>query len=278
MFERFTDRARKTMALANQEAIDFGHEYLGTEHILLGLVKEGSGVGANVLKNLGVDLRKLKKEIEKLCTPGAGGSQGEKVPQTPRAKKVIENAIFEARSLNHNYVGTEHLLLGLLHEREGLASQVLKNLGIDLQKAREEVMDLLGVVLPSAERTKGPTEPTVTSLCDAGLEPLIGALVTGFQKQLDELNQQKDDWVRKSDYENAADARDKAIALVWFKELVIKRVLDTPIDAKPVAGQPWGEHYARMLAQLLAALIESSPDLAARLGDIIKELRKAAEP
>ncbi len=144
MFERFTDRARKVMALANQEAQRFNHEYIGTEHILLGLVKEGSGVGANVLKNLDVDLRKVRLEVEKLVKAGPEMVTMGKLPQTPRAKKVIEYAIEEARNLNHNYVGTEHLLLGLLREHDGVAAQVLMNLNLKLEEVREEVLNLLG--------------------------------------------------------------------------------------------------------------------------------------
>ncbi len=144
MFERFTDRARKVMALANQEAQRFNHEYIGTEHILLGLVKEGSGVGANVLKALSVDLRKVRLEVEKLVKQGPEMVTMGKLPQTPRAKKVIEYAIEEARNLNHNYVGTEHLLLGLLREHDGVAAQVLRNLGLKLEEVREEVLNLLG--------------------------------------------------------------------------------------------------------------------------------------
>ncbi len=144
MFERFTDRARKVMALANQEAQRFNHEYIGTEHILLGLVKEGSGVGANVLKNLDVDLRKVRLEVEKLVKSGPDMVTMGKLPQTPRAKKVVEYAIEEARNLNHNYIGTEHLLLGLLREHDGVAAQVLMNLGLKLEVVREEVLNLLG--------------------------------------------------------------------------------------------------------------------------------------
>ena len=146
MFERFTDRARKVMQLANQEAQRFNHEYIGTEHVLLGLVKEGSGVAANVLKNLEVDLRKIRLEVERIVQPGAGGDHVVmgRLPHTPRAKKVIEYSIEEARNLNHNYVGTEHLLLGLLREQEGVAAQVLMNLGLKLDDVREEVLNLLG--------------------------------------------------------------------------------------------------------------------------------------
>src|SRR3981081_856443 len=119
MYERFTDRARKVMQLANQEAQRFNHEYIGTEHILLGLVKEGTGVAANVLKNLDIDLRKIRLEVEKIVQAGPDMVTMGKLPQTPRAKKVIEYSIEEARNLNHNYVGTEHLLLGLLREKKG---------------------------------------------------------------------------------------------------------------------------------------------------------------
>src|SRR3979490_2339075 len=134
MYERFTDRARKVMQLANQEAQRFNHEYIGTEHILLGLVKEGSGVAANVLKNLDIDLRKIRLEVERIVQPGPGGDQVVmgRLPHTPRAKKVIEYSVEEARQLNHNYVGTEHLLLGLLREQEGVAAQVFMNLGLKL--------------------------------------------------------------------------------------------------------------------------------------------------
>ena len=155
MFERFTDRARKVMALANQEAQRFNHEYIGTEHILLGLVKEGSGVGANVLKNLDVDLRKVRLEVEKLVKSGPDMVTMGRLPQTPRAKKVIEYAIEEARNLNHNYVGTEHLLLGLLREQDGVAAQVLMNLGLKLDEVREEVLNLLGAGAEGEEETAG---------------------------------------------------------------------------------------------------------------------------
>ncbi|AQQ09534.1 Negative regulator of genetic competence ClpC/MecB [Sedimentisphaera cyanobacteriorum] len=144
MFERFTDRARKVMALANQEALRFNHESLGTEHILLGLSKEGSGVGANVLKNLGVDVNKLRIEVEKYVKSGPNVISAGKLPQTPKSKRVIEYAIEEARSLNHNYVGTEHLLLGLLRVTDGIAAQILMNLGLKLDTVRDEVLNLLG--------------------------------------------------------------------------------------------------------------------------------------
>ena len=155
MYERFTDRARKVMQLANQEAQRFNHEYIGTEHVLLGLIKEGSGVAANVLKNLDVDLRKIRLEVEKLVQSGPDMVTMGKLPQTPRAKKVIEYSMEEARNLNHNYVGTEHILLGLLREQEGVAAQVLMNLGLKLEEVREEVLNLLGHGLEGAETERG---------------------------------------------------------------------------------------------------------------------------
>lgn len=158
MYERFTDRARKVMQLANQEAQRFNHEYIGTEHMLLGLVKEGTGVAANVLKNLDVDLRKIRLEVEKLVQSGPEMITMGKLPQTPRAKKVIEYSMEEARNLNHNFVGTEHILLGLLREQEGVAAQVLMNLGLKLEEVREEVLNLLGSGLEGGESERGGRE------------------------------------------------------------------------------------------------------------------------
>lgn len=144
MYERFTDRARMVMQLANQEAQRFNHEYIGTEHILLGLAKEGSGIGSMVLKNLGVDIRNVRLEVEKLVTSGPEMVTMGRIPQTPRTKKVIERAMEESRDLKHNYVGTEHLLLGLLREQEGVAAQVLMNLGVTIEAAREGVKSMTG--------------------------------------------------------------------------------------------------------------------------------------
>src|SRR4051794_34845242 len=173
MYERFTDRARKVMQLANQEAQRFNHEYIGTEHILLGLVKEGSGVAANVLKNLDVDLRKIRLEVEKLVQCGPEMVTMGKLPQTPRAKKVIEYSMEEARNLNHNYVGTEHILLGLLREQEGVAAQVLMNLGLKLEEVREEVLNLLGHGIEGETSERGGREGVGVS--GSGLESKEGS-------------------------------------------------------------------------------------------------------
>ena len=187
MYERFTDRARKVMQLANQEAQRFNHEYIGTEHILLGLVKEGSGVAANVLKNLDVDLRKIRIEVEKIVQTGPDMVTMGKLPQTPRAKKVIEYAMDEARNLNHNYVGTEHLLLGLLREQEGVAAQVLMNLGMKLDDVREEVLNLLGHGMEAAE---AGSEERSSGSAKSGSRSKTPAL-DSFGRDLTELARQK---------------------------------------------------------------------------------------
>ncbi len=141
MYERFTDRARKVMQLACQEAHRLNHEYIGTEHILLGLIKEGAGIAAKVLNNLGIDLRRIRQEVEKIVQSGPDMVTMGKLPQTPQAKKVIEYSIEEARNLNHPYIGTQHLMLGLLREQEGVAAQVLLNLGLKLEDVRSEVLN-----------------------------------------------------------------------------------------------------------------------------------------
>ncbi len=160
MFNRFTERARKVIILAKEEARRFNHDYIGTEHILLGLIREGEGVAASVLQKLNVSLENIRLEIEKLVQPGPTTQIIGDIPFTPRAKKALELAAEEARSLGHNYIGTEHILLGLIREGEGVASQVLLNLGLDLNTVRNEVMELLGSALPgvsaAASKTKTP--------------------------------------------------------------------------------------------------------------------------
>src|SRR4051812_13685297 len=142
MFGRFTERAQKVLALAQEEAVRLGHGNIGTEHILLGLVREGEGIAAKALIALGLGLDKIQKEVETLI--GRGSGQPTSIAYTPRAKKVIELSMDEARKLGHTYVGTEHILLGLIREGEGVAARVLNNLGVSLNKARGQVLQLLG--------------------------------------------------------------------------------------------------------------------------------------
>jgi ATP-dependent Clp protease ATP-binding subunit ClpC len=166
MFNRFTERARKVIILAKEEARRFNHDYIGTEHILLGLIREGEGVASAVLQKLGVSLENIRLEIEKLVQPGPTTQIIGDIPFTPRAKKALELAAEEARALGHNYIGTEHLLLGLIREGEGIASQVLLNLGLDLNSVRNEVMELLGSAIPGMAGA-GTQPKTKTPALDA---------------------------------------------------------------------------------------------------------------
>jgi ATP-dependent Clp protease ATP-binding subunit ClpC len=153
----FTDRVRKVLQMAREEAARLHHEYVGTEHILLGLIREGEGVAAAVLTNLNVDLEEIQQKIEETVKKGkAAAAAGPDLPYTSRAKKVLELAMSEARELNHSYVGTEHLLLGLLREEKGIAAQVLTDAGVNLEQARAETLRLLGSEMPAAAAA-GPT-------------------------------------------------------------------------------------------------------------------------
>src|SRR5881628_1067541 len=157
----FTDRVRKVLQMAREEAARLHHEYVGTEHILLGLIREGEGVAAAVLTNLNVDLEEIQQKIEETVKKGkAAAAAGPDLPYTSRAKKVLELAMSEARELNHSYVGTEHLLLGLLREEKGIAAQVLTDAGVNLEQARAETLRLLGSEMPSGPAPSGAgTQP-----------------------------------------------------------------------------------------------------------------------
>jgi ATP-dependent Clp protease ATP-binding subunit ClpC len=183
MFERFTEKAIKVIMLAQEEARRLGHNFVGTEQILLGLIGEGTGVAAKVLKSMGVNLKDARIEVEKIIGRGSGFVAVE-IPFTPRAKRVLELSLEEARQLGHNYIGTEHLLLGLIREGEGVAARVLENLGVDLSKVRTQVIRMLGEtaeVTPggSSGRTKTPTldefGSNLTQMAvDNKLDPVVG--------------------------------------------------------------------------------------------------------
>src|SRR5262245_33519028 len=142
LFERFTDRARRVVVLAQEEARLLNHNYIGTEHILLGLIHEGEGVAAKALESLGISLEAVRSQVEEIIGQGGSSPSGH-IPFTPRAKKVLELSLREALQLGHNYIGTEHILLGLIREGEGLAAQVLVKLGADLSRVRQQVIQLL---------------------------------------------------------------------------------------------------------------------------------------
>lgn len=183
MFGRFTERAQKVLALAQEEAIRLGHNNIGTEHILLGLVREGEGIAAKALYALGLGSDKIQKEVENLI--GRGSEIAQTIHYTPRAKKVIELSMDEARKLGHSYVGTEHVLLGLIREGEGVAARVLSNLGVSLNKARQQVLQLLGSNESGGHQGAAATNastPTLDSLArdltaiarEGSLDPVIG--------------------------------------------------------------------------------------------------------
>ena len=142
MFERFTDRARRVVVLAQEEARMLNHNYIGTEHILLGLIHEGEGVAAKALESLGIALEGVRQQVEEIIGQGQQAPSGH-IPFTPRAKKVLELSLREALQLGHNYIGTEHILLGLIREGEGVAAQILVKLGADLNRVRQQVIQLL---------------------------------------------------------------------------------------------------------------------------------------
>ena len=183
MFERFTEKAIKVIMLAQEEARRLGHNFVGTEQILLGLIGEGTGVAAKVLKSMGVNLKDARIEVEKIIGRGSGFVAVE-IPFTPRAKRVLELSLEEARQLGHNYIGTEHLLLGLIREGEGVAARVLENLGVDLSKVRTQVIRMLGETAEvaaggSSSRTKTPTldefGSNLTQMAAEGkLDPVVG--------------------------------------------------------------------------------------------------------
>src|SRR4028118_2008946 len=183
MFERFTEKAIKVIMLAQEEARRLGHNFVGTEQILLVLIGEGTGVAAKVLKSMGVNLKDARIEVEKIIGRGSGFVAVE-IPFTPRAKRVLELSLEEARQLGHNYIGTEHLLLGLIREGEGVAARVLENLGVDLSKVRTQVIRMLGETAEVAAtgggaRTKTPTldefGANLTQMAvDGKLDPVVG--------------------------------------------------------------------------------------------------------
>ena len=183
MFERFTEKAIKVIMLAQEEARRLGHNFVGTEQILLGLIGEGTGVAAKVLKSMGVNLKDARIEVEKIIGRGSGFVAVE-IPFTPRAKRVLELSLEEARQLGHNYIGTEHLLLGLIREGEGVAARVLENLGVDLSKVRTQVIRMLGETAEVSAgggqgRTKTPTldefGSNLTEMArDGKLDPVVG--------------------------------------------------------------------------------------------------------
>src|SRR5436189_1014756 len=187
MFERFTDRARRVVVLAQEEARMLSHNYIGTEHILLGLIHEGEGVAAKALESLNISLEAVRSQVEEIIGQGGSSPSGH-IPFTPRAKKVLELSLREALQLGHNYIGTEHILLGLIREGEGVAAQVLVKLGADLSRVRQQVIQLLsGYSGPS-----GQEKPAATTGGGSGESSSQGSLVLDqFGRNLTQLAREK---------------------------------------------------------------------------------------
>ncbi len=237
VYERFTDRSRKVMQLASKEAERFNHEYIGTEHLLLGLVTEGAGVAAVALQNLGIDLDKIRAEVEKIVPSGPDMVTPGGRPQTPRMKKVIEYSIEEAGKLDHNYVGTEHLLLGLIREEEGVAAQVLMNLGLNLAAVRAEVLTILGHPVDAPPPAAKPPEveptppdlPAIVTQAASTAQPnlpnlthaRLGEIDAHFDELMDIANQMKEEAVAAQDFERAVVLRDQVERLGKMREWFI---------------------------------------------------------
>jgi ATP-dependent Clp protease ATP-binding subunit ClpC len=225
VFERFTDRARRVVVLAQEEARMLNHNYLGTEHLLLGLVHEGEGVAARALESLGISLQAVRQQVEEIIGQGQQAPAGH-IPFTPRAKKVTELAQREANDLGHNYVGTEHLLLGLVREGEGVAAQVLVNLGADFNRVRHQVIQLLdghqgkepaGYGRRRGKRARARLMDDALARIDAldrrlaaierwvGMGPDLGDV----DQEIAQVRREKEAAIDSQDFESAAALRDK---------------------------------------------------------------------
>src|SRR5579871_4005742 len=217
-FDKFTERARKVLSLAQEEAQRFNHNYIGTEHLLLGLVREGDGVAAKVLSNLGVELNKVRSAVEFIIGRGDRIVLGE-IGLTPRAKKVIELAVDEARRLNHHYIGTEHLLLGLVREGQGIAAGVLESFGVNLEKARAETFRMLSMWKLSDHVVINDPSSVAKYLEDAVIA-------------LEGIHNEKEAAIRRKNFELAAELSGREVALRdriakleadWFREQADKQ-------------------------------------------------------
>jgi ATP-dependent Clp protease ATP-binding subunit ClpA len=229
MFERFTDRARRVVVLAQDEARRLNHDYIGTEHILLGLLHEGKGVGAKALESLGISLDAVRQEVEEIIGQGQHTPSGH-IPFTPRAKKVMELSLRESLQLGHTYIGTEHILLGLIREGDGVAAGVLVKLGADLNRVRQQVVILLDAYHGKESSLSGTAgEHTLLSGVQARLDAVEGRLAaleqrigTGpdtsdLDEQIAQVRREKESAVDARDYEQAAALRNREKELLASK-------------------------------------------------------------
>jgi ATP-dependent Clp protease ATP-binding subunit ClpA len=230
MFERFTDRARRVVVLAQEEARRLHHDYIGTEHILLGLIHEGEGVAARALDSLGISLDAVRQQVEEIIGRGQQAPHGH-IPFTPRAKKVLELSLRESLQLGHEYIGTEHILLGLLREGKGVAAQVLVKLGAELNQVRQQVIQLLHGHQEkepvSARSTAGELRllPAVNARLEAierrltAIEQRVGTGpdLSDLDEQITQVCREKESAANAQDYEQAASLREREKELLASK-------------------------------------------------------------
>ena len=244
MFERFTDRARRVIVLAQEEARMLNHNYIGTEHILLGLIHEGEGVAAEALESLGISLDAVRQQVEEIIGRGQEVPSGH-IPFTPRAKKVLELSLRESLQLGHNYIGTEHILLGLIREGDGVAAQVLVRLGADLNRVRHQVIQLIAG-RPLREGAPGPEVQARLDVVEIRLAVLEHRVGTGpdtsdLDEQIAQVRREKESAVDALDYEQAAALRNRE------KELLASKAAR---QEQWVAGHPALPDLAERVQQL----------------------------
>jgi ATP-dependent Clp protease ATP-binding subunit ClpC len=253
MFERFTERARRVVVLAQEEARMLNHNYIGTEHILLGLAREGEGVAARALESLGISLEAVRQQVEEIIGRGQEAPSGH-IPFTPRAKKVLELSLREAQQLGHNYIGTEHILLGLIREGSGVAAQVLVKLGADLNRARQQVVQLLHGYQGEDVTGEGlPLSDDPSARVDS-LDRRLAAIErwVGLRPDLDDLDQEiarvrrdKEAAIDRQDFESSASLRDQE------KQLLAARVRQEKEWTEAAAGRmPLAQELGRVKAEL----------------------------
>ena len=253
MFERFTERARRVVVLAQEEARMLNHNYIGTEHILLGLAREGEGVAARALESLGISLEAVRQQVEEIIGRGQEAPSGH-IPFTPRAKKVLELSLREAQQLGHNYIGTEHILLGLIREGSGVAAQVLVKLGADLNRARQQVVQLLHGYQGDDVTGEGlPLSDDPPSRVDS-LDRRLAAIErwVGLRPDLDDLDQEiarvrrdKEAAIDRQDFESSAALRDQE------KQLLAARVRQEKEWTEAAAGRmSLAQELSRVKAEL----------------------------
>jgi len=257
MFERFTDRARRVIVLAQEEARMLNHNYIGTEHILLGLVREGEGVAAKALESLGISLDAVRQQVEEIIGQGQQAPSGH-IPFTPRAKKVLELSLRESLQLGHNYIGTEHILLGLIREGDGVAAQVLVRLGADLNRVRHQVIQLIAG-RPAGEGAPGPEVQARLDVVEIRLAVLehrvgTGPDTTDLDEQIAQVRREKESAVDARDYEQAAAQPNRE------KEL---------LAAKAARQEQWVAGHAAL--PLLAERVQQLADEIERLRALLRE-------